>query len=355
MTPSASPRSPDPLGVPRQIPLPLIFPPADSAPVASTTDVIAALSAADDPAHILPLPPTPSEERRLAWNSFLGRQAQARLESESRLPPATRRRLRRIVGWGRTAQERLIVSNLRLVVHWAKRLTPRCASILACDDLIQSGAIGLMIAVERFDPRRRTRFSTYAVHWVLQSMQRAFGDAYIMSLPTYLAEEWRYIAAALDESDGDMERAATIAAQRIAARGTSTAHKRAKSITPDTMRAAVRTRGAPVSLDALVSADPDASPRIDLIADPDASPDDVAVRRIIVAQVRRLVDALPEAERAAVQLRFFPPDGSAPLDQKQRAAALGVSVHRLRVLERSALARLQTAAAALDLHEAISA
>jgi len=348
---------PAPPGALRQASLPLVIPPGPDSSLSSSdlssSDLLAALAADADAA--LPPPLHPAAEVRLTWEAFLGRQAQARLDAAPRIPPAARRSLRRIAAWGRAAQERLILHNLRLVVHWAQRMTARRAGGPARDDLIQAGAIGLITAVRRFDPRRGTRFSTYAVPWIVQAMQRASGGACTMPLPAYLAEEWRHIAAALDESGGDMARAATLAAQRIAARGTPSARKRAASLTPAALHAAARARCAPASLDAPAAADPDASPLGALIADSAASPADLAERRVIAEQVRRLVAALPDEERAAVLLRFFPPDNGAPPSQERRAAALGVPVRRLRALEQSALARLRAAAAALDLHAALSA
>ena len=341
-------------GALRQAPLPLIIPPDPESDLPITIAALAADGAG------LPAPLHLAEEVRVTWDLFLGRQAQARLAAAPRIPPAARVRLRRIAAWGRAAQERLIRHNLRLVVHraqrsWEQRRRMGRADGLTRDDLIQAGAIGLMTAVTRFDPRHGVRFSTYAVPWIDQAIQRAGSGACSIPLPAYLAEEWRHVAAALDESGGDMARAAALAAQRIAARGTPSARKRAASLTPATLRAAAGARSAPASLDAPASADPDASPLGDLIAASAESPADLAERRVIADQVRRLVDALPPDERAAVRLRFFPPDDGAPPSQERRAAALGVSVRRLRDLEHAALTRLRAAAAALDLHEALSA
>jgi len=338
-------------GALRQAPLPLIIPPDPESP----SDLAIAALAADGAG--LPSPLHPAEEVRLTWDLFLGRQAQARLAAAPRIPPAARAQLRRLAAWGRAAQERLVAHNLRLVVHraqrsWERRQRMGRADGLARDDLIQAGAIGLMAAVRRFDPRKGVRFSTYAVPWIDQSIQRAGSGACSIPLPAYLAEEWRHVAAAIDESGGDMARAAALAAQRIAARGTPSARKRAASLTPATLRAAAGARSAPASLDAPASADPDASPLGDLIAAPGASLADFAERRIIAAQVRRLVAALPDDERAAVEMRFF---SEKPPSQEERAAALGVSVRRLRALEHAAIARLRAAAAALDLHETLAA
>jgi RNA polymerase primary sigma factor len=84
------------------------------------------------------------------------------------------------------AREKLIVSNLRLVVHIAKRFRPSGA--VALDDLIQEGTLGLIRAAEDFDPlNHRTRFTTYATHWIRHFVQRAVVDNYsLLRVPPYL-------------------------------------------------------------------------------------------------------------------------------------------------------------------------
>jgi RNA polymerase primary sigma factor len=86
----------------------------------------------------------------------------------------------------RESRDRLILSNLRLVVCYARRFAGRG---LALQDLVQEGTIGLMAAVDRFDPRRGFRFSTYATWWIRQSMSRAIaGQARTVRVPAYVRE-----------------------------------------------------------------------------------------------------------------------------------------------------------------------
>lgn len=79
-------------------------------------------------------------------------------------PPSIQRR-------GKRARERFVESNLRLVVHWVSTHCHRTAKIASSEDLIQAGNLGLVTAVERFDPSRGYRFSTYAYWWIRQAVQ----------------------------------------------------------------------------------------------------------------------------------------------------------------------------------------
>ncbi|MER3468564.1 MAG: RNA polymerase subunit sigma-70, partial [Thermoflexus sp.] len=113
---------------------------------------------------------TAEEERELAVRIARGREAARRLARDGNLSPEERRRLERLVEEGRQARERLITSNFRLVISVAKKYQGLGVPLL---DLIQEGNLGLMKAVERFDPKRGRRFSTYATWWIRQAITRA--------------------------------------------------------------------------------------------------------------------------------------------------------------------------------------
>ena len=101
------------------------------------------------------------------------------------------------------ARERLVRSNLRLVVNIAKRYTGRGTSL---GDLIEEGNLGLIRAVDYFDPDRGTRFSTYAAWWIKQSIKRALlENVQLVHVPTYmvgLINHWRHTAAELENKLG---------------------------------------------------------------------------------------------------------------------------------------------------------
>jgi RNA polymerase sigma factor (sigma-70 family) len=101
------------------------------------------------------------------------------------------------------AREQLVRSNLRLVVNIAKKYTGRGMGLA---DLIEEGNLGLIKAVDYFDPSRGTRFSTYAAWWIKQSIKRALlENVQLVHIPTYmvsLINQWRHIAAELEISLG---------------------------------------------------------------------------------------------------------------------------------------------------------
>ncbi len=110
------------------------------------------------------------------------------------------------------ARERLVRSNLRLVVNMAKRYAGRGLGI---SDLIEEGNLGLIKAVDYFDPRRGTRFSTYASWWIKQSIKHALlRDVQPVHIPTYmvaLINQWRHTAAELESKIGKEPTIADIA------------------------------------------------------------------------------------------------------------------------------------------------
>jgi RNA polymerase sigma factor (sigma-70 family) len=103
------------------------------------------------------------------------------------------------------AREQLVRSNLRLVVNIAKRYANRGMSL---GDLIEEGNLGLIKAVDYFDPERGVRFSTYAAWWIKQSIKRSLlENVQPIHIPTYmvaLINQWRHIAAELESSLGRM-------------------------------------------------------------------------------------------------------------------------------------------------------
>ena len=128
---------------------------------------------------------TADEEKLLATAMIHANQARARLEDET--DPERCDRLAQVIADGREAQERLANCNLRLVISQANRQRNNGVSFL---DLIQEGNVGLMKAVEKFDPTRGFKFSTYATWWIRQSISRALADqARTIRLPVHVVDK----------------------------------------------------------------------------------------------------------------------------------------------------------------------
>jgi RNA polymerase primary sigma factor len=227
------------------------------------------------------------------------------------------------------ARERLIASNLALVVSVAKRFR---GSELALLDLIQEGVLGLIHAVDRFDWRRGLRLSTYATWWIRHAIRRAIANtARSIRMPVSVADRARAIAraereltAALGRSPSDAE-----VAERA---GLTVAELRRVHDFPRTV----------ASLDQPVSGE-DERPLRALVVEPAAEPMEellVSLRRAALEQaLHTAVAALPERERSIVQLRYGLAGGE-PATLAEIGRRLGLTRERVRQIETEALERL---------------
>ena len=108
----------------------------------------------------------------------------------------------------RVSRERLVESNMRLVINIAKGYHSRSIPL---EDLIQEGAIGLMYAIERFDPTKGFRFSTYATHWIRQTIGRAIDSkAKAIRLPAHISQSLRRVEKARQALMREMGREPTV-------------------------------------------------------------------------------------------------------------------------------------------------
>jgi len=222
------------------------------------------------------------------------------------------------------AKERMINSNLRLVVHNARRYSGHGVSL---GDLVQEGVIGLNRAVEKFDWRKGFKFSTYATWWIRQSCQRAVANqAKTIRIPVHVDERRKKLARVRQRFEVTHGREPTLEELAEAA-GMPLQHA----------QEALEAVEASVSLNQPVGND-DAELG-ELFADPESvDPEAVAVDALRGLAVRRALEKLPDRQRRIVELRFgF--DGE-PLALEAIGHELGITRERVRQLERDALERL---------------
>ncbi len=269
---------------------------------------------------------TREEEVELAKRLKRGRDAQYQLTRNGH-DPQERARLKRFIEEGEEARRHLIQANTRLVVSIAKKYMGYGVPFL---DLIQEGNMGLIRAVDKFDHRRGTKFSTYATWWIKQSISRALSEqGRTIRIPIHLSDRIRKLyktAQRLEQEQGRKPTPEEIAEEMY--------------LEPGKVQWMMRTSRHPVSLETPVGEDEESELQHFIENERAPAPSAVTSQHLLADEMEEVLSTLTPREARILRLRFGLQDGYS-YTLKEVGEKLGLTRERIRQIESEALRRLR--------------